>query len=215
MNFEEYRKQTTRTMAPLSATYGVDIVNGAFDDLGFNFDDVTSEAWNDLGYQLDQSHMIQGMFSEISELITAVNRRDIVNIKEELGDITWYLANFINIAYPEFDDDMVNSGFLPLNTSMDDNLMMLTLTHKISELSDFTKRELAYRQFKINNANKVNVYAVEILRWVYYIAQRFSLDIDSIYDRNIAKLYKRYPDNFNREDAVIRDLDAELKELEK
>lgn len=213
MEFKEYRKQASRTLAPLSETYGINIIEQAFDDIAFHFDDKTSQAWNDLAFQLDQSHMIQGMFSEIEELIVAIKRRDKVNIKEELGDITWYIANFININYPEFDDEMVD--FLPLNVSMNEQEILLMLTQKVSALSDFTKRELAYRQFKINNANKVNVYTIEVLRWVYHIARKFEITPEKMYDRNIAKLYVRYPNKFNQEDATIRNLEAELKELEK
>lgn len=50
---------------------------------------------------MDQLHMVTGLVTESAELADAYKKHfaygkelDLVNIKEELGDVLWYLANF-------------------------------------------------------------------------------------------------------------------------
>jgi NTP pyrophosphatase (non-canonical NTP hydrolase) len=59
----------------------------------------------DLGnHNLDNFHMVLGMVTEVGELADVYKKNlaynkdiDLVNVKEEAGDIFWYLANFCTI----------------------------------------------------------------------------------------------------------------------
>lgn len=53
---------------------------------------------------LDDLHMVLGMQTEVAEIADAYKKHmaygkelDLVNVKEELGDVTWYIANLCNI----------------------------------------------------------------------------------------------------------------------
>jgi len=41
-------------------------------------------------------HALIGLITELPELLDAVSRNDKVNIKEEIGDLTWYLAILVD-----------------------------------------------------------------------------------------------------------------------
>lgn len=100
-----------------------------------------------LGEKLDNIHMIFGMQTEISEITDVFKKNlayqkqiDWVNIKEELGDLMWYIVNFCTF----------------------------------------------------NNIN-----------------------LEECMEINIQKLKQRYPEGFNIDKAVNRNLEAERKLLEK
>lgn len=75
MTIKEYQTQTGRTNAPLTDTYN----------------DLTS------------IHMLMGMMTEVGELTDQFKKHlaygkdiDWVNVKEEIGDLMWYISEFAN-----------------------------------------------------------------------------------------------------------------------
>ena len=75
MTIKEYQKQTGRTNAPV----------------GDSYNDLTS------------IHMLMGMVTEVGELTDQFKKNlaygkdiDWVNVKEEIGDLMWYISEFSN-----------------------------------------------------------------------------------------------------------------------
>lgn len=75
MTIKEYQKQSGRTNAPLG------------------------DAYNDL----TSIHMLMGMVTEVGELTDQFKKNlaygkdiDWVNVKEEIGDLMWYISEFAN-----------------------------------------------------------------------------------------------------------------------
>lgn len=75
MTIREYQKQSGRTNAPL----------------GNSYNDLTS------------IHMLMGMMTEVGELTDQFKKHlaygkdiDWVNVKEEIGDLMWYISEFAN-----------------------------------------------------------------------------------------------------------------------
>jgi NTP pyrophosphatase (non-canonical NTP hydrolase) len=80
MDFKEYTKETQRTMAELGQSFA------------------------------DQLHMVMGISTEAGELLDtykktlAYNKElDIVNIKEEIGDLLWYISNLLRVLDMDFE----------------------------------------------------------------------------------------------------------------
>jgi NTP pyrophosphatase (non-canonical NTP hydrolase) len=74
MEIKEYQEQSSRTFAQID--------NGVLDDM----------------------HMILGMQTEVAEIADAFKKSiaynkplDLTNVKEEIGDVMWYIANMCNI----------------------------------------------------------------------------------------------------------------------
>lgn len=73
MNFKEYQEEAKRTDAPLKKDYD----------------------------KLHAVHMVMGMTTEVAELVDVFKKDlaygkpvDWTNVKEEIGDLMWYVANF-------------------------------------------------------------------------------------------------------------------------
>lgn len=75
MTIREYQKNTNRTNAPLDNSY----------------------------YHMTALHMLMGMMTEVGELTDQFKKNlaygkdiDWVNVKEEIGDLMWYISEFAN-----------------------------------------------------------------------------------------------------------------------
>jgi hypothetical protein len=159
----------------------------------------------------DTAHMLYGMFSEIDELLGAFDR---VNAGEELTDSLWYLSNYCNFYDIELSDHFEFKSnkydILPISHGLEYDIHLIRC---ISKLSDWEKKSMAYKkpfsdekrlELVLNIAKAINdCYAVR------------SLDPYQCMQNNIDKLRLRFPEKFDQERALNRNLAGERKILER
>ncbi len=174
MNIQQYRQETLRTLP----------------DLGSK--------------KLNSLHMTLGILTEIGEIAEATSKRgelDMINLREEIADIMWYLANYANIHALEFPEILL-SGIV----DNEDWSFGQIIAHA-DKLADFDKKLLAY-----GKVSDQNVYAPVFESLYYYIhlfCYTYSIDLEYAMELNIAKLKARYPDKFSADKANNRDLETE------
>lgn len=157
-------------------------------------------------------HATMGILTEIEELLDNYilpEKRDVVldpvNILEEVGDVTWYLAiigRIYNIEFPPY-QSMQKSDPLGL---------IVTITKNTLKLLDMMKKKLYYNK-PINDSlfiQHTQVIMVLIMEYMTY----YNINIEDSFDINISKLKKRYGEKFTSERAINRDLEAERNILE-
>lgn len=159
----------------------------------------------DGGIKLDLAHMVLGMNTEIVELREAIRNKDSVNIQEELSDFLWYFCNYKNFrGYSEY----IYEEQEPMSNPM----IIYKLYDRVSQLQDLVKKFVAYNK-QINI--EVELFLLnEIYEYILVIAYSYSADIEEGLEKNIAKLKARYPEKFDEDLAVNRDLETERKILE-
>ena len=160
----------------------------------------------DGGIKLDLAHMVLGMNTEIVELREAIQNKDSVNIQEELSDFLWYFCNYKNLrGYTEYNYDEQE---LTSNSAI-----IYKLYDRVAELQDLVKKFVAYNK-EINT--EVELFLLnEIYHCILTIAySSYSADIEEGLEKNIAKLKARYPEKFDENLAINRDLETERKILE-
>ncbi len=180
MKTEEYQKKSIRTLNRLSTI------------------------------EQDITHMKLGLITEIGELADVYKRFiaygkeiDLVNVKEEVGDLLWYNSNLANIIgidicyFEELFQKKRNNECL--NSSSE--YMILTMSMKIGGMA----MESGPTEFDLFS--------------LYYSIRFFciknDIDIEECMQKNYDKLFKRFPEKFTNENALNRNLDEERKELEK
>ena len=88
------------------------------------------------------NHGVVGIVTEAGELIEAMQNDDMVNVKEETGDILWYLAILMDELSLNFDD------LSALSTKSDDvasvNETVLRIAVEASKLLDDLKKQIYY-----------------------------------------------------------------------
>jgi NTP pyrophosphatase (non-canonical NTP hydrolase) len=202
MNRIEYAAKASRTLPDLG-----NILNQLTDN-GITV--AQGEIYKKVSDKLNLSHMMLGLSSEIGELVNCTgtelkNKIDIPNLREELGDLEWYLANYCNLR------DITPPIELDRNQISEDRCFELLIS-SVGELVNVVKRFVAYDKEIDKSVELTHVYdvytALDLFQKVY------QLDGSEIRDINIAKLVKRYPKFFSNEQALNRDLTAERNILE-
>lgn len=149
-------------------------------------------------------HAALGMSSELAELLASD-----ANIKEEIGDMFWYL----NVACDSFDLTL-EYVFKTAKTYYLSSLRPdLTLIRGISILSDIVKRDKFYGKEETDKF-KILATLVEITKGLIGFLNLNPITLEQVFEANIKKLETRYPDlRFNSNHAINRNLDKENEAL--
>lgn len=183
MDLKTYQQEATRTMANLG-----ELVN-------------------------DSIHMVIGMNTEVAAellqpLMNTNTSIDTVNIKEEIGDLMWYIANYATLHKFSLTNKLgIKYEFEPTPLEV-----VLDMLIDIGELQDLDKKLYAYK--KPYDDTKQHMYFFHLNQLVLKLCDIFKFDFESILETNINKLKARYPEKFNSNDAINRNLDKEREILE-
>lgn len=162
--------------------------------------------------RLDLSHMVMGIISEQEEFLKAMVEDDLVNAREEQCDIAWYVSNYCTLRnykfsevigedYDIFDDELLETW----------ELEVPLFSVYSSKLSDYVKKFIAYGKPIDEKLEKRALKAIIASLFL----EETSLNLEVDLQKNIDKLKLRYPDKFNTNDALNRNLKGEREILEK
>lgn len=173
-------------------------------------------------------HMAYGISTETGELQDIFKKElaygksiDVVNFKEELGDILWYVFNGFNFANfterelvdIEHQKQRIGDG-IPKSIY---NTKKLTM-HLSVLVADFYK-DLENSDIVIEKSEYVNLIDIKhdicsIYYTVLCICKLENFDVEEIMEMNINKLRIRFPEKFTQEYALNRNLEKERQSLE-
>ena len=188
--------------------------------------DSTGRTWNHQeDEQANLEHAMLGLIDEVGEISSAIKKHvgynkelDLVNIKEEIGDATYFLAR---VTACMFNGDQLDSicthmdgvaDGAPTNSETEaiDNCQYIDIIYAIM----FPLTRL-YSGVVEGKGVEVAQGTVDSFAGLKLIALYFDMDIKDCMDANIAKLKERYADKFTEQEATVRDLKAEKKVLKK
>jgi len=140
-------------------------------------------------------HAAMGITTETIELIETTGQ---ANTIEELGDIFWYLAIM---------DDVINFYPLAFGLSVDQ-----TVLKQAEDIVNYVKRHLFYG--KTLELELLRSAAARFYNCLILGINKEGLNLEEIWEANIAKLEKRYPNKyFDKTAAVTRDVENELSHI--
>ena len=170
------------------------------------------------GEHENERHMNLGVITEIGEVLDIFKKNlaygkavDVVNLGEELADISWYIVNKCRFQEISLEDafNLVKAEVKELLDTQMFNEQGLSKEIKAEALMHPLLQAYCGPTDNIFNAPIVQ------LAILANIAEWFELDFFQLLTNNIDKLNVRYPEKFTEEAALNRDLDAERVELEK
>ena len=145
-------------------------------------------------------HMASGIITELAEIMDIYKKNlaykkalDINHVKEEIGDLLWYVANLHTLADKEF------------------NLEQKLNIEKIDSKIELIWKVIKTIQIDLFDLEKINQPIIQLLANLEISEQ----EVMNIMQTNIDKLKVRYPEKFTEENAINRDLDKENKILNK
>lgn len=168
----------------------------------------------DLFYQ-KLLHSVIGSLTEVEELLQNYDGEKLItntdkqgSIGEETADILWYISILYRELKLEDKPDVVKADNIPANPFR----TLIDLTKVLLSMLDSLKKKIYYNKDIDIELFKENSYRVHYL--LVSFCNFYSTDIESILDKNIAKLKARYGDKFTTNKAIDRNLEAERIILE-
>lgn len=150
----------------------------------------------------DLLHATLGLCDEFFEYDKAPSWR---NAMEELGDLCWFIA----LASRDLQVD----PFTHAEAYLDENPDCPTLRDAIMEFVSRVKKAYAYGA-KLDVARLFCLLRVMIARVAQIVRHKSNLTLDGLLEANINKLQARYPEKFDAELAMNRDLRREAVALQ-
>lgn len=170
---------------------------------------------SDMKYNL--AHMSLGMMSEITtEYLEAVEKNDLVNIKEELGDCEWFLlgwAKFEGLVIPE-----VVNYYTHKNCEVT-SVTWQNLVGNMGKICTLVKNTIIKDKPKLDgiiySAVDKQVLFQECLAGIQLVADMHGINMSEIREIIAKKLNVRYDGGgFDPEKSLGRDVEAERKIME-
>lgn len=167
-----------------------------------NYEELASTTCKDLETEgANLLHMKMGLITEAAEVIDILKKKhaygkeiDVPHLKEELGDILWYAANYCKFVEMDF-------------ANVIDNITYEPLYDRSSEFSLYELMELL-----LINATALDVNSIyDIIDLTLYAIEQVDGTLDEILSTNIKKLAARYPEGFSSYYALNRNLDNEKR----
>lgn len=163
----------------------------------------------------DMLHAAIGMVTEAGELLEAFNGDgplDLVNLDEEAGDFLWYLAIYAEARHTTF-DRLTEAYDPPLFERPRENFTIaLQLMILSARVLDTFKKSLFYG--KPVNFSTADAIVAACLMMIESYAKSRATTVTALAERNLRKLRTRFPEKFDDQRALFRNLDAERETLE-
>lgn len=132
--------------------------------------------------KLDSLHAIIGINTEVVEVLQASKKGDLNNLREELGDLWFYITALLQARQLSYDDDVVD--FYPHMPALE----------AASILLDLAKKECIYGiDLNEGQIRKFDMALSSIRARVATEAAAIGLSREELEQSNMAKLLKRYP----------------------
>lgn len=170
------------------------------------------------GEHENERHMNLGVITEIGEVLDIFKKNlaygkavDVVNLGEELADISWYIVN--KCRFQEISlEDAFNLVKAEVKEVLDTQMFV-----KEGLSKDLRTEALLHPLLRAYCGPTNDIFSAPIVQLAILanIAEWYELDFFQLLTNNINKLKVRYPEKFTEEAALNRDLDAERTELEK
>jgi NTP pyrophosphatase (non-canonical NTP hydrolase) len=162
------------------------------------------------GNQFNMEHSILGLTTEIGELVTNIKRMVIygkvadeamlANMKEEVGDILWYIPLGMQVVGLKFENAFWAAEFRAMSLVEATREMVAGLGH----LNDFVTAEACISGFTPKSIEAITQAYGRIIAGAGSVGNFLGSSILQLCGQNIAKLRLRYPDKFTAELAEAR-----------
>ena len=161
------------------------------------------------------NHAVLGLLSEVNEMTDALETGDLVNLREELGDILWYIALAHKCLLSHVKDYEPNTDDFTDFTDYSKMVLAGEYGYLLSKLSDDVKRMLIYKkEYTDVDFERMASLLISLSDVVFKTIKAYNLDVDLVMQRNIVKLKERYKDQYTDWEATHRDLVKERNVLE-
>ncbi len=155
-------------------------------------------------------HVAYGLFEEVGELVGAFKRHnfygldlDMVNVREEMGDVLWYLA----AGYEQFD---LISPEWEVNNKVE-RLEQYSITDALRLCTRNSSN--CFQFISLGHLDEIPMDLDRIRLGLEVLAYIYDLDLLDVARDNLIKLSKRHGETFKKAGVIIKDVEHELSHM--
>lgn len=164
----------------------------------------------------DCRHSGCGLFTEVGEIIDTYKRHwfykkdlDIKNLREEIGDVLWYVA----IGY--FSLGLTMTDYKPSEIDEEFGRVSVELNWALAKIGRYASNVFVCSHAYPDEWEEVGLShdLNQILIFLRLLAESLGFSLEEAAYDNIQKLAKRYPEGFTEFHALNRDKENELSHI--
>jgi len=142
------------------------------------------------GVTMERLNYILGMIGEYaSEVFTEETMQNKNKFIDEFGDFMWYFSNYCRVL-----------NHIPSIPNKEVDLHTLTLLGQLAEL----EKKIIFHQKKVDN-DEIKIILNKLYANAIATCASFDVNIGEVFEFNVEKLKKRFPEGFDAERANNKD----------
>jgi len=146
---------------------------------------------------------VLGLIGEFGEVKKSLVGDDVTKITLEIGDMFWYLALLSKSSDKSIAIECdVNPTHIPYASNV--SYLLNLIEELLYELSENCKKAIFYE--KKLNSDKNNYILTSLYSLLVNLCLTQSIDVKLVLITNITKLENRFPDKFNTNDAINKNI---------
>jgi NTP pyrophosphatase (non-canonical NTP hydrolase) len=159
------------------------------------------------------SRLVHAALGVLTESVELRKHADVINLKEELGDVCWYVAISMDELGLNNADGIKAIGLEAELATMNppSEFLMMHAIFASSDLVDMAKKHMFYNR-TLNHGDFIENLST-IIEAIRLICNAHGILLSDVLESNIRKLRTRYPEKFTDEKAIVRNLAAESAAL--
>lgn len=187
------------------------------------FVESTGRTWNAQEGMLDLDHALLGLVDEVGELASAFKKHvgygeeiDIANVKEEIGDCTYFLARLLEGAKFDKAEDLYKSLDEVYDNELSEEDMKRVMSARHVDIAYGLTNMVnnVHGALVQGNGSELAQNVADMISTLSSTCVYFDTTLAECMEKNVEKLKVRYPEKFEANMAVNRDIDAERETLE-
>lgn len=180
----------------------------------------TRRTWNKKKDVIDNiNHAVLGLFDEAGELAKQYKSNlaygtnlDMTNVKEELGDMMYFLVRLADELQFK-NTDSLNDKLQKIITDKPEHEGKPSQIDMVFSIN--TRVGGVYTGLVTNDGPAIVRSIMDLMFNIKIFTVILDVDLSKIMEANIAKLRKRFPEKFETEDALNRDVESESEAINK
>jgi hypothetical protein len=158
-------------------------------------------------------HAALGLSTEVAEFFESLEKNDSINMREELGDLFWYMAVAFDAAREEYGKAvlMPGAGVIWMGLNLEET--QRALLQAVSEYVDIIKKTIFYDEhcLEVKTLESLLMRIYKLITWAVGVVGAGKPG--AVFAENVEKLRKRYGEKFNTQGSLCRNVEDELSHL--
>lgn len=159
---------------------------------------------HDLTFKEQLTNLVLGINGELAEVSKAVKKLKYSEALDEIGDVCWYVANLCTLLEWDFEDFIPKPVHITIMSSYMIRANLQEAQEAGGTIADLVKK-YCYQYHQMDK-DKFKKPLIMIIAAMNQYLRNYGFTFEQAFDINQDKLLARYPDGFEAEKSINREV---------